>query len=65
MCVIVLFICFSNQSTGWTPLTCASSEGHVQIVEYLLDKKADVDGKCSPDQRKYGSGKNVSKFLGI
>ena len=62
------FLC-SNETTGWTPLTWASSQGHVKIVKYLLDKGADVDGKFSPDKlekSKSGNDKtswNVSRFM--
>ena len=52
MHILFLFIVISNEATGWTPLTWASSQGHVKVVKYLLDKGADVDGKFCPDKLK-------------
>ena len=30
---------------GWTPLLCAAREGHFPVVEYLMEKGADVEAK--------------------
>ena len=45
-------ICYSDETTGWTPLTYAASGGHIDIVKYLLDEGADVNGKFSPEKLK-------------
>ena len=60
--------CYSNEATGWTPLTFAAAQGHLLVVEYLLKSGADVDGKFSPEklQRFTDSEKtswNVSIFV--
>ena len=35
--------CFSEGKNG-TPLVCAASKGHVNIINYLLEQNVDVNG---------------------
>jgi len=51
-----LFNCCSDDN-GWTPLTYAAAEGHELIVDYLLEKEADVNGKFFADESEANSKK--------
>lgn len=46
-----------QDSRGWTPLMIAAYKGHLQIVEFLIDKEADASvsdkfGKKAQDRAK-------------
>ena len=51
-----------------TPLTMAAAEGHANIVKYLLDKGADVDGKFTTKKYRWEDSTgtwNVSIFTDV
>ena len=42
-CVVTCMI-INSEGEGGTPLSCAASEGHKDIVNYLLGQDVDVNG---------------------
>lgn len=45
-CVAAGYSVDQQDAYGWTPLMCATCEGHSEIVAYLLKQGADPDIKC-------------------
>jgi len=35
----------ANDKNYWTPLCYASCNGHLKVVEYLVNQKADINSK--------------------
>ena len=54
--IVVLLFCLSNEKNGRTPLTYAAQYGHEEIVDYLLEVGANVNGKFE------GAQKNLKKI---
>jgi len=48
---IMLLLGFSNENNHRTPLTYAAEQGHEEIVDYLLQVGADVNGKFKGAQK--------------
>ena len=44
--------CYSNSQDQWTPLHCASRDGHVEVVKLLLAQGAEIDSKNMVSQIK-------------
>ena len=56
----MLLFCFSNETDGHTPLTYAARHGHEEIVDYLLEKGSNVNGKFEGAKNYKISSWNVS-----
>jgi len=62
-CIILCYLLgFSNENNGRTPLTYAAEHGHEEIVDYLLELGADVNGKFKGAQP---NAKKISKKMKI